>query len=90
MSRFIASLMVLGLSFLNAGEIYATFTVEADKSANLAFSMSGIVDKVNVDIGSSVKKAQKLVVLENSDVRSMLNIAKANLKTAPNSFSLLR
>lgn len=74
MSRFIISLIVLGLSFVNAKEVYSTFTVEAEKSANLAFSMSGIVDKVNVDIGSVVKKGQKLVVLENSDIRSISNI----------------
>lgn len=64
----------MGLSFVNAKEVYSTFTVEAEKSANLAFSMSGIVDKVNVDIGSVVKKGQKLVVLENSDIRSISNI----------------
>jgi len=81
-SRFIIGLMVLGLSFLSAEEVYATFTVEAQKSADLAFYASGVVNKVNVEIGSSVKKGQKLVVLENSDVRAMLNIAKANLKTA--------
>lgn len=82
MNRLVVSLMVLGLSFLSAEEVYATFIVEAKKSADLAFSASGIVNKVNVEIGSSVKKGQKLVVLKNSDVRSLLNIAKANLKTA--------
>jgi RND family efflux transporter MFP subunit len=82
MNRLVVSLIVLCLSFLSAEEVYATFTVEAKKSADLAFSASGIVNKVNVDIGSLVKKGQKLVVLENSDVRALLNIAKANLKTA--------
>lgn len=74
--------MVLSLSFLSAEEVYATFNVEAAKSADLAFSSSGIVNSVKVDIGSVVKKGQTLVSLENSDTRSMLNIAKANLKTA--------
>ncbi len=74
--------MVLGLSFLSAEEVYATFIVEAEKSANLAFTASGIVNRVNVEMGTTVKKGQKLVTLENSDIKSVLNIAKANLKTA--------
>ncbi|CAA6802402.1 MAG: Membrane fusion protein of RND family multidrug efflux pump [uncultured Sulfurovum sp.] len=74
--------MVLSLSLLNAQEVYATFHVEAQKSADLALSSSGIVNSVKVDIGSVVKKGQTLVSLENSDTRSMLAIAKANLKTA--------
>ncbi|CAA6815112.1 MAG: Efflux transporter periplasmic adaptor subunit [uncultured Sulfurovum sp.] len=76
------SFMILSLSFLSAEEVYATFTVEAERSANLAFSASGIVNDVKVELGSVVKKGQKLVSLENSDVRSMVAIAKANLRTA--------
>lgn len=82
MNKIITSLMVLSLSFLSAEEVYATFNVEAQKSANLAFSASGIVKEVNVELGSEVKKGQTLVRLENADIRSMVEIAKANLKTA--------
>jgi RND family efflux transporter MFP subunit len=81
MRRILFSLLFIAMS-LQAEEVYATFTVEAQKSANLALTASGIVHQVNVELGSLVKKGQKLVLLENSDVQSMLNIAKANLKTA--------
>ena len=82
MSKLLVGLMVFGLSCLGAKEVYATFTVEAGKSANLAFTASGVVNKINIEIGSSVKKGQKLVVLENNERRTLLEIAKKNLNTA--------
>lgn len=79
---YLILLLMLSFVFADAQKIYATFTVKAEKNANLAFNISGIVDKVNVNIGSLVKKGEKLVILENSDIKSMLDIAKANLKKA--------
>ena len=79
MTRIILSLMVL-MASLNAAEIYATFSIEAKKSANLAFYSSGIVNKVFVDVSSRVKKGQKLVELQNDDLKASLQIAKASLK----------
>ena len=67
---------------LDAQEIYATFNIEADKSANLAFYSSGIVDKVFVDVSSEVKKGQSLAKLQNDDLVASLDIAKAKLQEA--------
>jgi RND family efflux transporter MFP subunit len=67
---------------LSAQEIYATFNIDAHKSANLAFYSSGIIDKVYVDISSSVKKGEKLVELQNDDLKASLKIAKASLADA--------
>ncbi|MEA3315269.1 MAG: efflux RND transporter periplasmic adaptor subunit [Campylobacterota bacterium] len=76
----------LGLFFVSitlyADEIYATFNVEANKKANLAFDTSGIVDKVLVDIGSVIKKDDILLVLKNSDYKAKLDIAKTSFEYA--------
>ncbi|MEA1983648.1 MAG: efflux RND transporter periplasmic adaptor subunit [Campylobacterota bacterium] len=74
--------LILSLSTLNANDVYATFTVEPLKDANLAFIASGIVKKVNSDIGHSVKKGQVLGELENRDIKAMLEVSKTALKYA--------
>ncbi len=81
MKKIILGLMALAVS-LYAQEIYATFNIEAEKSASLAFYSSGIVKKVYVDVSSSVKKGEKLVELQNDDLKASLSIAKASLKSA--------
>lgn len=63
-------------------DIYATFNVEANQSANLAFSTSGIVDKVYVDIGDSVKKGQVLASLKVGDLKAELKVLEVELKYA--------
>ncbi len=65
---------------LNAQEIYATFNIQAQKSANLAFTSGGIVDEVLVDISSKVKKDEVLVKLKNNDLKAMIAISKTSLK----------
>lgn len=67
-------------SLSNAKEIYATFTIEAQKSANLAFTTTGIVQSVDVEVSDRVSKGQKLSQLDNSDLASAVNIAKADLE----------
>ncbi len=67
---------------LHAGEIYATFTVEAEKNAMLAFDASGIVEVVNYNEASVVKQGDILASLENSDYKATLDIAKTALKFA--------
>ena len=67
---------------LQAQKIYATFDVVAQKSANLAFVSSGIVQKVNVDVGSVVKKGDILAILDNNDIKAMLDKTKIVLKFA--------
>ncbi|MBL0707554.1 MAG: efflux RND transporter periplasmic adaptor subunit [Sulfurimonas sp.] len=81
MKKTILGLMLFVAS-LGATEIYATFNIDAKKSANLAFYSSGIVAKVFVDISDNVKKGQKLVELQNDDLKASLKIAKATLDNA--------
>ncbi|HIP17762.1 MAG TPA: efflux RND transporter periplasmic adaptor subunit [Sulfurovum sp.] len=81
MIKIVLSLMIITLS-LQAEEIYATFNVEARKSANLAFIATGIVNKVNVEIGSLVKEGEVLAELKNRDTKAMLDVAKTSFKYA--------
>ena len=74
--------LMLSLAALEAGEIYATFNVEAEQRANLAFTASGTVNKVNVSIASEVKKGEVLASLESADIKAALNIATTALKYA--------
>lgn len=82
--------IVLGLCLsvlsLSASEIYASFNVEAQKSANLAFIASGIVNSVKVDVGSSVKNNDILASLENSDIQAILETSKTTLEYAKKDF----
>ena len=81
--------LLLSLMFLTSGyaqEIYATFTVEAKQSANLAFTSSGIVDKVYVDVGSVVKKDETIAKLDNEDMKAFLTIATTTLKYAKKAY----
>jgi RND family efflux transporter MFP subunit len=81
MKKIFLTLLTL-VSLIHAQNIYATFDVVAAKSANLAFTASGIVQKVNVDIGSIVKKGNILAVLDNDDIKAMLDKTKIVLKFA--------
>jgi len=67
---------------LNATEVYATFTIEPEKKAMLAFDASGITQKVNYEIGDSVKKGAILASLKNADSKANLESAKTTLKFA--------
>ncbi|MBU0720266.1 HlyD family efflux transporter periplasmic adaptor subunit [bacterium] len=85
MRKVLAGLF-LGLISLSADTVYATFNVEAQKSANLAFISSGIVNVVNVDVGSEVKGDEVLATLQNSDIKAMLESSKTILKYAKKDF----
>lgn len=67
---------------LCAKNIYATFEIEATKSSNLAFSSSGIVKDVLVDITSVVKKDAVIARLKNDDLKALLESYKTVLKYA--------
>ena len=71
---------------LFAEEIYATFTVQPLKRAELAFSAGGIVDKVNVDVGSEVKAGEVLASLKNDDLKALLDVARTNYKYAKKAY----
>ncbi len=71
---------------LLAEEVYATFTVHARKTANLAFSYSGIIKGYNVDIMSRVKKGDVLATLINDDLIATTNASKIALKYAKSDY----
>lgn len=79
MREIILSLMLLAIN-IQAQEVYATFTVEAKKSANLAFTSSGTLNNVMVEVSSLVKKGDMLASLQNDDLRAALHIATTALK----------
>jgi len=81
MKELILSFMLLSLS-IQAEEVYATFSVQADQSANLAFTSSGIVNNISVDVATIVKKDDILVQLQNADLKAALNIASTSLNFA--------
>jgi len=81
MKKIILIIFIL-VSMLQAQKIYATFDVVAQQSANLAFTASGTVKSVNVDIGSIVKKGDTLAILDNSDIKALLDKTKIILKFA--------
>jgi len=68
------------LSMSQAEDVYATFTVQADRSAHLAFSSGGIVDEVLVEIGAVVRKGDVLASLQNKDLKAVLEIDKIKEK----------
>jgi len=81
MKKMIVSLILLSV-IIQAKEVYATFTVTAEKSANLAFTSSGIVNNVSVDVATIVKKDDVLAQLQNADLKAALTIAGTSLKYA--------
>jgi len=79
MKKLCIGILLLGINLV-AGEVYATFQVEATKSANLAFDSSGIINHIFVDIGSVVKKDDVIATLENSDLQAHFTMVETNLK----------
>ena len=67
---------------LHAETIYATFDVEPEKSAELSLTSSGIIEGINVDVGSRVKKGDVLLWLDNRDMIESVALAKAQLEVA--------
>ena len=80
-ARIIFSVIFLTVS-MYAQEVYATFTVEAQKSANLAFTSSGTVNNVLVDVSTVVKKGEVLASLQNDDLKAARNISTTTLRYA--------
>ena len=61
--------------------------MQAKKDASLAFIAGGIVNRVNVDIGSVVKKGDILATLKNDDIKAMLDVSKTALKYAKKDYN---
>jgi len=81
MKKIILSVLLLALH-LQAEEIYATFNVEAKQHADLAFTSSGTVNRIDAQIASVVKKGEILAELNNDDFKAALHIAATALKYA--------
>lgn len=88
MRRIKTFLMIFALLSvsIHAEEIYATFDVQAGQSASPAFSSSGIIDNMYVDIGSKVEKDALLAELLNDDIKAMVDVTKIALKYAKSDY----
>lgn len=63
-------------------EIMGTGTLEARVRATISPKISGLIAQVLVDQGDKVTKGQKLVILDDEDLRQQVEIAKAELSVA--------
>lgn len=77
----LTALLVSQLSAVSE-KVYATFDVEAEQAATLTLDISGIVGKIDKDVGDVVKEGDLLMSLENSQDRAALNQAEADYKVA--------
>ncbi len=57
-------------------------TLSPRKQSNVNFSVSGTVTSVNAKAGQTVKKGQKLAVVDDADLQDAVDLAEANLTTA--------
>lgn len=64
MRIFLVLFLAMGAN-LFAEEVYATFTSYGVKEASLKLNAAGIVDVINVDVGSKVKKGDVLLKIKN-------------------------
>lgn len=79
----VLAIAALFISQLVASEkVYATFDVEAEQAATLTLDVSGIVGKINKDVGDAVKEGEVLMSLENSQDRAALKQAEADYQVA--------
>jgi RND family efflux transporter MFP subunit len=81
MKKIVVSALLLG-TMAFAEEIYATFSVKADKEADLVLSSTGLVQKIYVDVGDSVKKGEVLLELDNDDLQTSLVLAQKQIDLA--------
>lgn len=62
--------LIFSTSLLMGEDVYAIFNAEATQDANLNLATSGIVEDIFVEVGSVVKKGDKLLTLFNKDIQS--------------------
>ncbi|MDA3969394.1 efflux RND transporter periplasmic adaptor subunit [Helicobacter ibis] len=70
--------------------IYATFHIQPIKKATLSLSSSGIIKEIFVDVGSHVKKGDKLLALKNDDLKASVEVSLALLEGARIQHSFLK
>lgn len=73
-------LMIILLTNILFADVYATYEVKALNEASLNVSTSGIVSKINTDIGNQVKKGEVLLSLNDSEEKANLEISKNEYK----------
>jgi len=89
MKKYFAILLLI-FSGLWGENIYATFTVKALQSANLAFNAGGIVEAIHADIGDRVHKGDTLASLRSDDLRAALRIATVAERYAKKEYDRLQ
>jgi RND family efflux transporter MFP subunit len=67
---------------IHAERIYATFDVQPEQRAHLAFSAGGTIDQVTTDVAMVVKKGDTLATLNNADLTAKLHIAQIAMRHA--------
>ncbi|MFX4266664.1 efflux RND transporter periplasmic adaptor subunit [Aliarcobacter butzleri] len=73
-------LITILLTNILFADVYATYEVKALNEASLNVSTSGIVSKINTDIGNQVKKGEVLLSLNDSEEKANLEISKNEYK----------
>lgn len=73
-------LIIILLTNILFADVYATYEVKALNEASLNVSTSGIVSKINTDIGNQVKKGEVLLSLNDSEEKANLEISKNEYK----------
>ena len=72
--------MIILLTNILFADVYATYEVKALNEASLNVSTSGIVSKINTDVGNKVKKGEVLLSLNDSEEKANLEISKNEYK----------
>lgn len=65
-----------------SGVVSAPARVRPEHTAELATRTSGVIRRVLVDVGDSVREGQNLVLLDDADVRASISRAEAGLELA--------
>lgn len=78
--------LVLFTLSVQAEEVYATFTSQGVKEANLRLNASGIVDSIKVDVGSVVKKGDILLKIHNNTQAENVKIQQAQANASEQTY----
>jgi len=79
MIRTLLWTMLLSVTVM-AQDIYATFNVQADKTANLVLAASGLIKTVHADVGDKVKKGEVLLELDSDDLKTSVVLAQKKVE----------
>ena len=82
MNKILLFLLSAAVALCAQDRIYASFDVAPAKDAQLALKAVGIVQSVNVEIGSAVKRGDVLLELENESEKLAVKLAQNDLESA--------